>query len=39
MVEKGKGPWQRNVVTINFKCIICGEEKTKTREDMRMVKL
>jgi hypothetical protein len=40
LVGKGKGPWQRNdfillIIFINF----FGEEKMKTREDKRMVKL
>ena len=36
--RKRHGPWQRNVVVINFKWIFLGEEKMKTREDKKMVK-
>ena len=40
MVGKGKGPWQRNIITINFLMIFFGgEEKMKTRQDNGMVKL
>ena len=35
-IEKGKGSWQRIVVVNEW---FFGEEKTKTREDKRMVKL
>jgi hypothetical protein len=40
MEETGKGPWQRNVVIINenYECFL-REEKLKTKEDKRMVKL
>ena len=39
-VEKGKGPWQRNVVLINSQWFIFeGEERMKTKEDKSMVKL
>jgi hypothetical protein len=32
LVEKGKGPWQRNVVIIKKVMIFLGEDKMKTRE-------
>ena len=38
-VEKGKGPWQGNVVINSLNETIFGEENMKTREDKRMIKL
>jgi hypothetical protein len=39
-VEKGKGPWQRNIIIIiNLYWIFFREKKTKARENKRMVKL
>ena len=30
--KKTRGPWQRNVVVMNFNEIVFGEEKMKTRQ-------
>jgi hypothetical protein len=39
LVEKNRGPWQRNDVRINFNEIFFGEKKMKRREEKRMVVL
>ena len=40
LVEEGKGPRQRNyVITDYFLMKLCGKEKTKTRQDKRIIKL
>ena len=37
--RRRQGPWQRNIIIINFNEIVLAEEKMKTKEDKKTIKL